>query len=177
MTEAPAARPPRSALVVTASDRSAAGQREDTSGADVARRLEGLGFAVERMVVPDERGRIERALAAAAARHDLIVTTGGTGLTPRDVTPQATKAIVDYEVPGMAEAMRAAGRAKTPFADLSRGVVGVRGRTLIVNLPGSPKGALESLEAIVAILDHALETLAGPHDHVADPPASSGGGR
>ena len=179
MTEAapgPAARPPRSALVVTASDRSAAGQREDTSGADVARRLEALGFLVERMVVPDERGRIDRALAAAAARHDLIVTTGGTGLTPRDVTPQATKAIVDYEVPGMAEAMRAAGRAKTPFADLSRGVVGVRGRTLIVNLPGSPKGALESLEAIVAILDHALETLAGPHDHGAGAPSSSGGG-
>jgi molybdenum cofactor synthesis domain-containing protein len=176
-TTARPARPPRSALVVTASDRSAAGQREDTSGADVARRLEDLGFAVERMVVPDERGRIERALAAAAARHDFIVTTGGTGLTPRDVTPQATRAIVDYEVPGMAEAMRAAGRAKTPFADLSRGVVGVRGRTLIVNLPGSPKGAIESLEAIVPILDHALETLAGPHEHGTGAPASSGGGR
>ena len=160
----------RSALVLTASDRSAAGEREDSSGADVTRRLEQLGFSVERMVVPDEKGRISRALAAATAVHPLILTTGGTGLTPRDVTPQATKAIVDYEVPGMAEAMRAAGRAKTPFADLSRGVVGVRGRTLIVNLPGSPKGALESLEALVPLLDHALETLAGPHDHGAPPP-------
>lgn len=151
--------------MLTASDRSAAGERDDTSGADVERRLEELGFAVERMVVPDEQGRIERALSAAAARHPLIVTTGGTGLTPRDVTPQATRAIVDYEVPGMAEAMRAAGRAKTPFADLSRGVVGVCGRTLIINVPGSPKAALESLDALVPILDHALETLAGPHDH------------
>ena len=177
MTEAPHDRPGRTALVVTASDRSAAGEREDTSGSDVARRLVELGFTVERMVVPDERGRIERALAAAAARHTLIVTTGGTGLTPRDVTPQATKAIVDYEVPGMAEAMRAAGRAKTPFADLSRGVVGVRGRTLIVNLPGSPKGAIESLEAIVPVIDHALETLAGPHDHGAAGSGASGGGR
>ena len=163
----------RTALVLTASDRSAAGDREDTSGEDVARRLEGLGFRVERMVVPDERGRIERALAAAAARHPLIVTTGGTGLTPRDVTPQATLAVIDYEVPGMAEAMRAAGRLKTPFADLSRGVVGVRQGALIVNLPGSPKGALENLEAILPVLDHALETLAGPHDHG---PAANGGG-
>ena len=155
----------RTALVLTASDRSAAGERDDTSGADVQRRLEELGFAVERLVVPDEQGRIESSLSAAAARHPLIVTTGGTGLTPRDVTPQATRAIIDYEVPGMAEAMRAAGRAKTPFADLSRGVVGVCGRSLIVNVPGSPKAALESLDALVPILDHALETLAGPHDH------------
>ena len=155
----------RTALVLTASDRSSAGERDDTSGADVGRRLEQLGFRVEHMIVPDDRGRIERALAAASARHRLIVTTGGTGLTPRDVTPQATLAVIDYEVPGMAEAMRAAGRAKTPFADLSRAVVGVRAGSLIVNLPGSQKGALESLEAIVPVLDHALETLAGPHDH------------
>ena len=95
----------------------------------------------------------------------LVVTTGGTGLTPRDVTPEATRAVIDYEIPGMAEAMRAAGRAITPLADLSRGVVGVIGRSLVVNLPGSPKGAIESLDAIAPILDHALETLAGPHDH------------
>ena len=105
------------------------------------------------------------ALGAAATQSDLVVTTGGTGLTPRDVTPQATRAVIDHEVPGLAEAMRAAGRAITPLADLSRGVVGVRGRTLIVNLPGSPKGALESLAAIEPVLDHALETLAGPFDH------------
>jgi len=155
----------RTALVLTASDGVAAGAREDVSGARVGDRLVQLGFTVERMVVPDDRPGLEAALKDAATRHVLVVTTGGTGLTPRDVTPQATQAVVDYEIPGMAEAMRAAGRAMTPYADLSRGVVGVLGRTLVVNLPGSPKGALQSLEAIVPSLDHALETLAGPHDH------------
>jgi molybdenum cofactor synthesis domain-containing protein len=155
----------RSALVLTASDRSAAGTRDDASGAVLADRLAALGFVVERAVVADDRDEIERALREAAEVHPLIVTTGGTGLTPRDVTPQATRAVIDYEVPGLAEAIRADGRARTPFADLSRAVVGVRGRTLIVNTPGSPKAASESLEAIVAVLDHALETLAGPHDH------------
>ena len=158
-------RPRRSALVITASDGAAAGVREDASGARLAERLEELGFAVERQVVPDDRGAIERGLVEGATRYPLILTTGGTGLTPRDVTPQATRAALDYEVPGLAEAMRAAGRRKTPFADLSRGLAGVRGGTLIVNLPGSPNGALESLEAIAAVLDHALATLAGPYDH------------
>lgn len=158
-------RPKRSALVVTASDGAAAGVREDASGAGVAARLGALGYVVERQVVPDDRAAIEHALIDGSARHALILTTGGTGLTPRDVTPQATRAVLDYEVPGLAEAMRAAGRVKTPFADLSRGLAGVRGRTLIVNLPGSPKGALESLEAIEAVLAHALETVAGPYDH------------
>jgi molybdenum cofactor synthesis domain-containing protein len=155
----------RTALVLTASDRSAAGTRDDASGAVLADRLTALGFVVERAVVADDRDAIERALREASEAHPLIVTTGGTGLTPRDVTPQATSAVIDYEVPGLAEAIRADGRARTPFADLSRAVVGVRGRTLIVNTPGSPKGAAESLEAIVPVLDHALETLAGPHDH------------
>lgn len=155
----------RSALVITASDGAAAGVREDESGARVAERLETLGFAVERTVIPDDRPAIEQALIDGADRHPLVLTTGGTGLAPRDVTPQATKAVLEYEVPGVAEAMRAAGRTKTPFADLSRGVVGVRNGSLIANLPGSPKGALESLEALIPILDHALETLAGPFDH------------
>jgi molybdopterin adenylyltransferase len=155
----------RSVLVLTASDGSASGEREDASGAAVGERLAGLGFHVERAVVPDEQAAIEAALRDASRRHPLIVTTGGTGLTPRDVTPQATLAVIDYEVPGMAEAMRAEGRRHTPMADLSRAVVGVCGRTLIVNLPGSPNGAIESLDAIVAVLDHALETLAGPFDH------------
>jgi molybdopterin adenylyltransferase len=157
----------RSAIVITASDRSAEGSREDASGEAVAARLGQLGLQVQRMVVPDEQGRIEATLVAAAARHALVVTTGGTGLTPRDVTPQATLAVVDYEVPGLAEMMRAEGRRHTPMAALSRGVVGVRSGSLIVNLPGSPKGALESLEALVPVLEHALETLAGPFDHAA----------
>jgi molybdopterin adenylyltransferase len=157
----------RTAIVITASDGSAAGVREDTSGRGVAERLETLGFTVERMVIPDERPRLEATLVAAATRHRLVVTTGGTGLTPRDVTPQATLAVVDYEVPGIAEAMRADGRRQTPMAALSRGVVGVRGGSLIVNLPGSPRGALESLESLVPVLDHALETLSGPFDHAA----------
>lgn len=156
---------PATAIVITASDRSAAGEREDASGSAVAELLSDLGLEVERMVVPDDKARLEATLVAAAARHRLVVTTGGTGLTPRDVTPQATLAVVDYEVPGLAELMRAEGRRHTPMAALSRGVVGVRGGTLIVNLPGSPKGAVESLEALLPVLTHALETLAGPFDH------------
>jgi molybdopterin adenylyltransferase len=156
------------ALVITASDRVSEGVREDTSGVGVGERLEALGFTVQRAVLPDERAALAKVIRASAETHDLIVTTGGTGLTPRDVTPQATRDAIDYDVPGLAEAMRAAGRATTPFADLSRGVVGVVGQSLVVNLPGSPKGALESLAAIEGVLDHALETLAGPHDHDRD---------
>jgi molybdopterin adenylyltransferase len=155
----------RRALVITASDGVSHGVREDTSGFGVARRLEALGFEVQRAVLPDEQGTLTDVLRDSAVSHDLIVTTGGTGLTPRDVTPQATREAIDYEVPGLAEVMRAVGRANTPLADLSRGVVGVIGRTLVVNLPGSPKGALESLSAVEPVLDHALETLAGPYDH------------
>ncbi|HEY5495531.1 MAG TPA: MogA/MoaB family molybdenum cofactor biosynthesis protein [Candidatus Limnocylindrales bacterium] len=155
----------RTAFILTVSDRGSTGDRADTSGDGLAARLAMLGFAVEREMVPDERRRIESMLVAAASRHPLIVTTGGTGLTPRDVTPQATLAVIDYQVPGFAEAMRADGRAKTPMAILSRAVVGVRGKTLIVNLPGSPRAALESLAVLEPVLDHALETLRGPHEH------------
>jgi len=165
-----AAPPPvanRSALDLTVSDRSYAGTRPDASGTRLEERLAELGFVVERAVVPDDVPRIASAIAGGAARHRLVVTTGGTGLTPRDVTPQATATVLDYEVPGIAEAMRADGRRSTPFAVLSRGLVGVRGGALIVNVPGSPKGAMESLEVLVPILDHALETLAGPFDHAA----------
>jgi molybdenum cofactor synthesis domain-containing protein len=154
-----------SALVLTTSDAAAAGLRPDESGAAIAARLEALGLRVERRVIADEAWEIEAALVEASDRHALIVTSGGTGLTPRDVTPQATAAVIDYEVPGLAEAMRAAGRRSTPMADLSRGIAGVRGRTLIVNVPGSPHASMESLDAIVAVLPHALETLAGPFDH------------
>jgi molybdenum cofactor synthesis domain-containing protein len=159
--------PSRSALVLTVSDRSAAGTRADASGEGIEARLVELGFLVERRVVPDEQWEIEQAIVSGTAAHRLVVTTGGTGLTPRDVTPQATGAVLDYEVPGIAEAMRAEGRHSTPFAALSRGVVGVRGGSLVVNVPGSPRGALESLEVVVPLLDHALETLSGPFDHAA----------
>lgn len=162
------------AVVITASDGVDAGSREDASGMAVGERLEALGFTVQRAVLPDEHDLLTKALRASAETHDLVVTTGGTGLTPRDVTPQATKDAIDYEVPGLAEAMRAAGRASTPFADLSRGVVGVIGRSLVINLPGSPRGAMESLAAIEAVLDHALETLGGPYDH--DDGAAAGAG-
>jgi molybdenum cofactor synthesis domain-containing protein len=153
------------ALVLTISDGVAAGSRQDESGIALADRLAHAGFRVDRASVADDRVLIEHALRDAATGHDLVISTGGTGLTPRDVTPQATLAVVDYEVPGLAEAMRAAGRAKTPLADLSRGVVGVIGKSLVVNVPGSPHAALESLAALEPTLAHALETLAGPFDH------------
>jgi molybdopterin adenylyltransferase len=152
-------------LVLTVSDGVAAGTRLDESGRALGDRLAEMGFVVDRATVPDDRQLIASALRAAVAGNALIVSTGGTGLTPRDVTPQATLSVVEYEVPGLAEAMRAAGRAKTPMADLSRGVVGVVGKTLIVNVPGSPAAAVESLAALEPTLGHALETLAGPFDH------------
>ena len=156
------------ALVVTVSDGVAAGTREDDAGTALAEQLRPFGFAVDRASVPDDQPAIEAAITVGVRDHALVVTTGGTGLTPRDVTPQATLAVIDYEVPGLAEAIRAAGRAKTPMADLSRGVVGVLERTLIVNVPGSPRAALECLEALEPTLHHALETLGGPFDHGAE---------
>jgi len=155
----------KSALVLTVSDRVSAGTRDDASGQAITERLEGLGFAVERALVPDEIPVIAAAIAAGAGAHPLVVTTGGTGLTPRDVTPQATRTVLDYEVPGIAETMRAEGRKSTPLAALSRGLVGVAGRSLVINVPGSPRGSMESLDAVVPILVHALETLSGPFDH------------
>lgn len=160
--EVPAGTP---ALVITISDGVAAGARQDDAGAALADWLRGRGFEVDRTTVADDRPAIEAALTTGAGDHALVVSTGGTGLTPRDVTPQATLAVIDYEVPGLAEAIRAAGRARTPMADLSRGVVGVIGRTLVVNVPGSPRAALECIEALAPTLRHALETLDGPFDH------------
>jgi molybdenum cofactor synthesis domain-containing protein len=155
-----------SAAVLTVSDRASAGQMADASGPAVRRLLEAAGFTVEAIdLVPDERERIAAWLRASTESHDLLVTIGGTGLGPRDVTPEATRSVLDYEVPGLAEAMRGAGLRKTPMAALSRSVAGVRGHTLIVNLPGSVSGATESLESIIGVLGHATQLLAGDTAH------------
>ena len=152
------------AVVVVCSTRSAAGEREDTAGPQLVELLQTAGWAVdpEPRVVPDDEMQIATRLAELAdAGHRLVVTSGGTGLTPTDVTPAATRRVIDREVPGLSELMRSAGLASTPMAALSRGVVGTRGATLIANLPGSPKGAVESLEAVLPVLRHAVEQLAG----------------
>jgi molybdopterin adenylyltransferase len=157
-------RPP--AAVLTVSDGVAEGSREDASGRAVADALDAAGFeVVRREVVADERDRIERALRELAASASLVVTTGGTGFGPRDVTPEATRAVIEREAPGLAEAMRAAGRVGTPMADLSRGVAGTIGGALVLNVPGGPRGAVESLEAVVPVLPHALDLLAGRTAH------------
>jgi molybdenum cofactor synthesis domain-containing protein len=156
------------ALALTVSDGVSAGTREDRSGAVLEQRLAGVGFAVERAVVPDEPDDIARTVAAAADRGiRLVVTTGGTGLGPRDRTPEAVATVTDHEVPGFGEAMRAEGRLHTPLASLSRSFAAVRGQTLILCLPGSPAGVSESLDAVDMILAHTLKTLAGDTAHVA----------
>jgi molybdenum cofactor synthesis domain-containing protein len=148
------------AAVLTVSDRASAGKMTDESGPAVRRLLQRAGFEVSEVaVLPDDQEQISGFLREAGLAHALVVTTGGTGLGSRDVTPEATRAVIDYEVPGLAELMRAAGLRKTPLAALSRSVAGVKGRTLILNLPGSVKGATESLEAVVPVLGHAVQLL------------------
>jgi molybdenum cofactor synthesis domain-containing protein len=156
-----------SAYVITVSDGVSARTREDESGRALVRILKDAGFDVmEPIVVPDEEQRIADALVAAADQGaDVVVTTGGTGLGPRDVTPQATSSVIEFEVPGIGEAMRRAGVATTPMAALSRSIAGVRGHTLIINVPGSPKGAAESLEAVLPVLAHAIKLLHGDTNH------------
>jgi len=153
-----------SAGVLTVSDKGSEGLRVDESGRLLVQLLKKKGYSVSRhSIVPDEAEEIARKLRNWVDDEHLalIVTSGGTGLTPRDVTPQATLSVIDYEVPGMAEAMRAASLKKTPHAMLSRAVVGVRKRSLIINLPGSPRGASENFEVVLPALDHALAKLAG----------------
>jgi molybdopterin adenylyltransferase len=158
------------AAVVTISDSVAAGSRTDRSGPAVRERLEQLGWKVSVVeVIADEVDEIGRRLATLADGGQVaaIFTTGGTGLAPRDVTPEATRAILDREIPGFGEVMRSKGREHTPLASLSRSLAGTRGRVLIVNLPGSPKGAVESLDAIVELAPHVLDLLQGQTEHAA----------
>ncbi len=154
----------RSAVVVTVSDGVTHGTRVDESGEVAERLLREAGFEVaERVVVPDERAEIEALLRelADARAVPLVVTTGGTGFGPRDVTPEATRAVIEREAPGLAELMRRAGLEATPMAALSRAVAGSRAATLILNLPGSPKGVRESLDAVLPVLPHAIELMGG----------------
>jgi len=150
--------------ILTVSDKGAAGEREDLSGRAVEELVLREGWKVEvREVVPDEAVIVEERLRyfCDRLRVDLVLTTGGTGMSPRDVTPEATRRVLEKEAPGFAEAMRAASLRVTPHAMLSRAVSGIRGSTLIVNLPGSPKGARENLEVIIPALPHGLEKLRG----------------
>ena len=150
--------------VITVSDRGSRGEREDASGEVIRKMVRGLGAEVAfSTIVPDEREEIKRALLRGADEMglDLMVTTGGTGGSPRDVTPDATREVIEWEIPGFAEAMRMAGLKKTPHAMISRALCGVRGRTLIVNLPGSPKAVREGLEVILPAIPHTIAKLRG----------------
>ncbi len=154
------------AAVLTVSDSSARGEREDVSGPAVAETLKQANFSVlTTRIVPDEQSLIEQAIVELAGRTRLVITTGGTGIAPRDVTPEATQAVCARQVPGIAEKMRLEGAKKTPLAALSRGVCGVRGTSLILNLPGSPAGAVDSLAAVIDLLPHALRLLSGDTRH------------
>ena len=157
------------AVALTVSDRCARGEQEDASGAALVQLLEGIGaVVVATEILPDDAEPLSERLRLYASREDvnLVITTGGTGVSPRDNTPEATRAVIEREVPGMAEAMRAASLKGTRMAMISRGVCGIRGGALIVNLPGSPAGVRECFDVIKNVLPHALSLLAGqPHSH------------
>lgn len=150
--------------ILIASTKGAAGEREDTSGPQLKKRLLADNFEVRYIsILPDEIDAISEQIREwiDEEKIDLVLTSGGTGLTPNDITPEATRILLEREVPGLAEAIRAAGRPKTPHADLSRGLAGIRQQSLVINLPGSPRGALEGLETVIAALPHALDKIKG----------------
>jgi molybdenum cofactor synthesis domain-containing protein len=156
------------AAIVTVSDSAVAGTRQDRSGPALRDRARELGWMVSAMeLTPDESGEIAAILGRLADSGEVavILTTGGTGVAPRDITPEATRGVIEREIPGLGELMRAEGLKFTPTAVLSRGLAGVRGRTLIVNLPGSPKGALESFDAIAKLVPHIVDLLEGRTSH------------
>lgn len=161
------------AWLVLASDRVSRGEREDGTAAGIARVLAGAGLRLTTTrAVPDEVGALTDALREACRRAALVLTSGGTGIGPRDVTPEATRAVLEKELPGFGEAMRAASRGQVPTADLSRALAGTCGRALVVNLPGSPRGAVECLEVVLPAVRHALRLLAGSVRDCADDPSS-----
>lgn len=153
------------AVVITVSDGVSTGTREDLSGAALEELLAGSGFVVRRVLVADEVDQISAAISTAAATARLVVTTGGTGFGPRDVTPEATLSVLEREAPGLAHVMIASGLATTPMAALSRARAGSIGQALVVNLPGSPRGATESMQAILDLVPHVLQLLAGDTQH------------
>jgi len=155
------------AAVLTVSDSCARGERNDASGPAVARTLQDFHFAVvETRIVADDHGSIQKSIVELARKARLVVTTGGTGISARDVTPEATRSVCGRMLDGVAERMRREGEKKTPFAALSRGVCGVCGTSLVLNLPGSPTGAVESLQAVIDVLPHAIQILAGKTEHM-----------
>jgi len=148
--------------ILTLSDRSSRGERADSSGPALVALIQAEGWSVvKQALLPDEESGIRAILTSWAdgREMDVILTTGGTGFSPRDVTPEATRAVIDRDAPGLAEAMRAASLRVTPHAMLSRVVTGIRGKTLIINLPGNPKGALENLQVVLSVLPHAVQLL------------------
>jgi len=157
------------AAVLTVSDSCARGERNDASGPAVAKALQEHQFTiVETRVVADDYGAIQKAIVDLARKARLVVTTGGTGIFARDVTPEATRSVCGRVLDGISERMRREGEKKTPFALLSRGMCGVSGTSLVLNLPGSPAGAVESLQAVVEVLPHAIQILAGKTEHLSN---------